>query len=152
MLKIKSIGGISLSKDGSKAVFTVTSIEPEGESKVDFKYVSQVWTVNTGDNSSPKQLTTNKESSSQAAISPDGKKIVFTRTIDGKQQLFLLSLDGGEAVQLTKFKYGAAYATMEPGWQATPFFCLDPTKRSSEGFYLEPTKRIAGMVIGKTGI
>gem|GEM_PF-5638329 len=37
MLKIKSISGVNLSKDGSKAVFTVTSIEPEGDSKLEHK-------------------------------------------------------------------------------------------------------------------
>ena len=35
MLKIRSINGINLSNDGSKAVFTVTTIEPDGESKWD---------------------------------------------------------------------------------------------------------------------
>ena len=35
MLKIRSITGLNLSNDGSKAVFTVTTIEPEGESKWD---------------------------------------------------------------------------------------------------------------------
>ena len=47
MLKIRSINGINLSNDGSKAVFTVTTIEPEGESRWESKYVNQVWMVNT---------------------------------------------------------------------------------------------------------
>ena len=47
MLKIRSINGINLSNDGSKAVFTVTTIEPDGESKWESKYVNQVWMVNT---------------------------------------------------------------------------------------------------------
>src|ERR1700730_13198127 len=96
MLKIKSINGINLSNDGSKAVFTVTAIEPDGDSKWEYKYVNQVWMVNADGNSSPKQLTT-KESSSQPAWSPDGKQIAFVRSADGKLQVFLLSLDGGEA-------------------------------------------------------
>ena len=75
MLKIKSIGGVSLSKDGSKAVFTVTTIETDGESKWEYKYVTQIWIANTDGDTSPRQLTT-KESSSQPSFSPDGKKIV----------------------------------------------------------------------------
>jgi Tol biopolymer transport system component len=78
MLQIKSISGLSLNSDGSKAVFTVTSIEPDGDSKWESKYVNQLWLVSTEADASPKQLTA-KESSSQAAWSPDGNQIVFVR-------------------------------------------------------------------------
>jgi dipeptidyl aminopeptidase/acylaminoacyl peptidase len=113
MLKIKSIGGINLSNDGSKAVFTVTSIEPDGDAKWEYKYVNQVWMANTDGNTIPRQLTT-KENSSQPAWSPDGKRIAFVRAADGKPQIFLLSFDGGEAVQLTRFKYGAGSPKWSP--------------------------------------
>ncbi|HEY1872512.1 MAG TPA: S9 family peptidase, partial [Chitinophagaceae bacterium] len=81
--------------------------------KWEYKYVNQVWMVNTDGNSAPKQLTT-KEGSSQAAWSPDGKQIAFVRLAEGRPQIFLLSLDGGEAVQLTKFKYGAGTPKWSP--------------------------------------
>ena len=74
MLKIKSVTGITLSNDGSKAAFTVTVIEPDGDIKWEYKYVNQIWTVNTDGNSAPRQLT-NKEGSSQPAFSPDGKTL-----------------------------------------------------------------------------
>ncbi|HEY2722565.1 MAG TPA: S9 family peptidase, partial [Chitinophagaceae bacterium] len=113
MLRIKSINGINISKDGSKAVFTVTAIEPDEYSKGDYDYENQVWMVNTDGNSTPRQLTT-KEGASQAEWRPDGKQIAFVRLADGKPQIFLLSLDGGEAVQLTKFKYGAGSPKWSP--------------------------------------
>src|SRR5258705_12149284 len=113
MLKIRSINGIDLSNDGTKAVFTVTSIEPDGDSKWEYKYVNQVWIANMDGNTLPRQLTT-KENSSQPAWSPDGKRIAFVRAADGKPQIFLLSFDGGEAVQLTKFKYGAGAPKWSP--------------------------------------
>jgi dipeptidyl aminopeptidase/acylaminoacyl peptidase len=86
MLKIKSMAGITLSKDGTKATFIVTSIEPDGDSKLEYKYVTQIWMVNTNGSSSPKQLTS-KDNSSQPAFSPDGKQLAFTRITDGKTQL-----------------------------------------------------------------
>lgn len=113
MLKIKSIGNVTLSPDGSKAAFTVTAIENEGDCKWDYKYVTQLWMVATDGNSAPRQLTT-RENASQPAWSPDGKQLAFTRPADGKLQIFLLSLDGGEAMQLTKFKYGAAAPRWSP--------------------------------------
>ena len=35
MLKIKSVGNITLTKDGKRAAFTVTSIEPDENNKLD---------------------------------------------------------------------------------------------------------------------
>ena len=113
LLKIKSITGIDISKDGGRAVFTVTNIEPDGDSKWEYKYVNQVWMVPTDGNSAPRQLTT-KEGSSQAVWHPSGKQIAFVRAVDGKPQIFLLPLDGGEATQLTKFKYGAGTPKWSP--------------------------------------
>ncbi|MFT3937139.1 MAG: S9 family peptidase [Chitinophagaceae bacterium] len=112
MLKIKSISGVTLSNDGSKAAFTVTAIDPDGDSKWEYKYVNQIWIIAT-DGTAPKQLTS-KEGSSQAAFSPDGKQLAFVRVADGKPQIFLISMDGGEAVQLTKFKYGAGSPKWSP--------------------------------------
>ncbi|MEP6726646.1 MAG: S9 family peptidase, partial [Bacteroidota bacterium] len=113
MLKIKSIGGVTLSNDGSKAIFTVTAIEPDGDTKWEYKYVNQIWMVATDGNTTPKQIT-GKESSSQPAISPDGRQLAFVRTADGKPQIFLIPLDGGEAIQLTKYKYGAGTPKWSP--------------------------------------
>ena len=112
MLKIKSIGSVDITKDGSRAVFSVTSIEPEENNKWEYKYVTQLWVCQTDGSSSPRQLTFAKEGASQPAWSPDGKQIAFVRTADNKPQIFILSLQGGEPTQLTKFKYGAA----SPRW------------------------------------
>lgn len=127
MLKIKSLSSLSISKDGNKAIFTVTSIEPEGNSKIDYTYTNQLWLIVTDGKSKPKQLTF-KENSSQAAFSPDGKQIVFTRAVEGKPQLFLLALDGGEAVQLTKFKYGASNPQWSPDGKKILFASTIPFK------------------------
>ena len=151
MLKIKSVNGVNLSKDGSKAVFTVTSIEQEGDSKLEYKYVSQLWLVNTEDDTKPRQLTTAKESSSQAVLSPDGKQIAFVRAVDGKSQLFLLSLDGGEAMQLTKFKYGTGNPKWSPDGKQILFSANIPFKDLLKDSMLNPKKELPGWPMEKPG-
>ncbi len=150
MLKIKSIGGVTLSKDGSRAAFTVTSIEPDDDTKWEYKYVNQIWIVNTDGVSAPKQLTT-KESSSQPAFSPDGKQIAFVRVVDGKAQLFLLALDGGEAVQLTRFKYGAGNPKWSPDGKQILFAATVPFKELLKDSLLNPGKEIPKWSFEKPG-
>ena len=112
MLQIKTAGSVTLSKDGSKAAFTVTSIEPD-DTKIDYRYVSQVYIINT-DGSSLKQLTSSKDGSSQPSWSPDGKQLAFVRAVDTKPQIFILPMEGGEAKQLTHNKYGVSNPKWSP--------------------------------------
>jgi dipeptidyl aminopeptidase/acylaminoacyl peptidase len=151
MLKIKSPGNIAMSKDGSKAVFTVTSIEPDGDSKTEYKYVTQLWMVTTDGNSLPKQLTT-KENSTQPAISADGKQIAFVRIVEMKPQIFLLSLDGGEAIQLTKSKYGAANPRWSPNNQNILFSAAVPLRDLLKDSLLNPGKELPLWPMEKPGL
>jgi dipeptidyl aminopeptidase/acylaminoacyl peptidase len=139
MLKIKSIGGVSLNKDASMAVFTVTSIEPEGESKTEYKYVNQVWLTSTAPGSTPKQMTS-KENATQPTFSPDGKQVAFVRTVDGKAQIFLLAIDGGEAIQLTRYKYGASNPKWSPDGKKILFAASIPLKDLLSDSILNPRK------------
>src|SRR6476469_7863630 len=150
LLRIRSISGISLSNNGSKAVFTVTTIEPDGDSKWDSKYVNQVWMVNTDGASAPKQLTA-KEGSSQAAWDPDGKRIAFVRAVDGKPQIFLLSLDGGEAIQLTKFRYGAGTPLWSPDGKQLLFSSNIPLKDLIKDSLLNPSHSVPSWSYEKPG-
>jgi len=111
MLQIKSISNITITEDGSKAAFTILSIEPD-TSKWEYKYTTQVWTISTDGSEQPRELTFAKEGASQPKWSPDGKKLAFVRQVDGKPQIFILRLDGGEPIQLTKYKYGVG----NPEW------------------------------------
>lgn len=152
LLKIKSISGVNLGKDGGKAIFTVTAIEPDNDNKLEYKYISQVWVVNTDGASSPKQLTTHKENSSQAVLSPDGKQIAFVRAVDNKPQIFLLSLDGGEAFQLTKHKYGAGNPKWSPDGKQILFSAGIPMKDLLKDSILNPDKEFPKWPMEKPGI
>jgi dipeptidyl aminopeptidase/acylaminoacyl peptidase len=150
MLKVKSIGAVSLSRDGSKAVFTVTNIEPDGETKWEYKYVTQVWMIKTDGNSLPVQLTA-KESSSQPSFSPDGKQIAFVRAAEGRPQIFLLSLEGGEATQLTRFRYGASNPKWSPDGKQLLFSASIPLKDLLKDSILNPGKEVPKWSFEKPG-
>jgi dipeptidyl aminopeptidase/acylaminoacyl peptidase len=150
MLKIQSIGHVTLSPDGSKAAFTVTTIEKNNDSKLDYKYVTQIWMVSTDGASAPKQLTT-RESASQPAWSPDGRQLAFVRAVDGKSQIFLLSLDGGEGVQLTKFKYGASSPKWRPDGKQILFAAYIPMADLLKDSILNADNKIPGWSLEKPG-
>ena len=151
MLKIKSLSAIDLNNQGTKAVFMLTSIEPDGDAKWEYKYVNQLWMVNTTGNPTPQQLTT-KENSSQPSFSPDGRQIAFVRTVNGKSQVFILSLEGGEAVQLTSFKYGASNPRWSPDGKQILFSSNIPFRDLLKDSVLNARNEIPDWPFEKPGI
>ena len=71
MLHIKSISDVTLNKEGTKAAFTVTSIEPDGDSRLDYKYVNQIYVAPSDGSTAARQLTT-KEYSGQNFCEANG--------------------------------------------------------------------------------
>ncbi len=142
MLQIKTAANISLKKDGSAAVFTVTSIVPDEKNKLDYKYETQLYRVDADGNVAPMQVTYAKEGAGQATWSPDGKQLAFVRTVEEKPQIFLLYMDGGEPLQLTKFKSGANNPKWSPDGRqllfssSVPFQTLLKANATEKSMYL----------------
>ncbi len=151
MRKIKTISSVTLNNDGSKAVFTVTGIEPDEANKWEYKYVTQLWMTNTDNSSTPRQLTFAKEGASQPAWKPDGTQIAFVRTIEGKPQLFLLSFEGGEPLQLTKYKYGASSPRWSRDGKQLLFVSGIPLKELLTDSVLNPYKELPKWDFEKPG-
>ena len=150
LLRVKTPGTLSISKDGSRALFTVLSVEPDGDSKLEYKYVTQVWMAATDGSTAPRQLTS-RENASQPVFSPDGQQIAFVRVIDGKSQVFVLSMNGGEATQLTRFKYGASAPRWSPDGKRILFSTSVPLKDLLKDTLLNPGRELPAWPMEKPG-
>ena len=152
MLKIKTISSVTLTEDGSKAAFTVTSIEPESDSaKWEYKYTTQLWMISTEGGSAPVQLTFSKEGASQPAWNPDGKRLAFVRTVDGRPQIFILSLSGGESQQLTRFKYGASAPKWSPDGKQIAFAASLRPRDLMNDSIINPGRKVPAWSMEKPG-
>lgn len=151
MLNIKTSGNITLSKDGGKAAFTVTTIDTVGNSQWDYKYVSQIYVLNTDGSSAPRQITFSKEGANQPAWSPDGLQLAFVRVIDTKPQIFILPLQGGEAIQITKTKYGGGNPKWSPDGKKILFSTAISFDDLLKDSLLNPSKRLPAWSVEKPG-
>ncbi|HSC54355.1 MAG TPA: S9 family peptidase [Phnomibacter sp.] len=152
LLKIKQIGNVDLSSDGSFVVFTVSGAIPDEKNKWEFGNQTQIWMLNLNGTAQPALLTGSRESASQPAISPDGNTLAFVRSVDQKPQIFLMNLKApGEPVQLTTMANGAG----SPAWSAngksilfnSSYLLQDAVKDS----LLNPTKAVPAWSLEKPG-
>ncbi len=104
MIKIKRVGGTSLSPDGKWVAYTVSMPMMEGEKS---EFLTQIWIVSS-DGKSDCQFTYGEKSCTNPSFSPDGKCLAFlsTRGSIGKNQVWMMRITGGEAEQLTEAKAG----------------------------------------------
>jgi len=148
LLHIRQAGSIALSPDGTKAVYTVTSIEPDVENKDDYKYNTQIYF--TGFTGLPTQLTRG-ENSRQPVWSPDSKRIAFVRTVKGKSQIFVLSLNGGEAYQFTQSKYNVSNPQWSPDGRQMLFSVSLSFPELLKDSLLNPTRQAPVWSLEKPG-
>ncbi|MEN9685388.1 MAG: hypothetical protein RLZZ28_1174 [Bacteroidota bacterium] len=150
MLKIRQINSVTISPDGNKAAFVVNNIEPDADTKWEYKYQNQLYLVPVNGSSAPKALSS-KEAASQPAWSPDGKQLAFVRTVDGKAQVFILSFEGGEPIQLTKSKYGAGNPKWSPDGKQILYSASISLKELLKDSVLNPGKEIPKWPYEKPG-
>lgn len=103
------VGTPAPSPDGGFVIVGVTTyLEGGDESR------ERLWLVPTRGDRTPRPLTSPDVSSSQPAVSPDGKSLAFVRKPAGgaAPQLHVMPLDGGEARKITDLPLGAG----DPRW------------------------------------
>lgn len=100
LYRVKSISGLSLSPDGAKLLFQVSTPDFNKGSRL-----SQIWMkeLATG---KERQLTFSDKSSSSPAWAADGKSFTFMSYRDGSSQIYRMDMEGGEAVKLASFGPG----------------------------------------------
>jgi TolB protein len=91
--------------DGKRLIFTSTRDNPDmpGGNYSDpnrYPQGAELYSCNL-DGSDVTRLTHNKYYDAEVSISPDGRRVLFTRQIDGKLDLWKMRPDGNEQTQIT---------------------------------------------------
>ena len=111
MLKAKGVGDVTVSPDGKRVAFSVSTPAMDGEKS---EWVSQIY-VASSDGKNSVQLTRGDKSATSPAWGPDGQWIAFLTPRAGpKSNLWRIRVDGGEAEQLTDEKGGLSAFQWSP--------------------------------------
>jgi dipeptidyl aminopeptidase/acylaminoacyl peptidase len=127
-MKVKGVGGVRVSPDGKRVVYTVNEAVMAAEKS---EYVSNLWMANA-DGSDSYQLTFSEKSSSNPDWSHDGKWIAFTSSRSGKNNLYLMRSTGGEAEMITDVKSGVGEFAWSPESKWIAFTMTDPLTDDEE--------------------
>ena len=106
--KINGIGEDACSyyfPDGQKLIWTSTRdnldlLKGDWSNAKEYPTGAELYTSDL-DGGNVVRLTSNKYYDAEVSVSPDGKKILFTRQIDGKCDLWVMNADGTDEHQVT---------------------------------------------------
>jgi dipeptidyl aminopeptidase/acylaminoacyl peptidase len=128
MLKAKMVADPSVSPDGKRIAFSVSTPQMDAEHS---EWVSQVFV--SGPGAKPVQFTRGEKSSTNPSWSPDGEWIAYLTARGGsKANLWRISVNGGEAEQLTDEKGGITSFEWSPDGQNIAFLMADPKTDAEE--------------------
>jgi len=104
MWTLKRLGDPSITPDGAQAIVPVTTYDV-----AENKGLTDLWLLPVAGGAA-RQLTSDKASDTQPAVSPDGKWITFVsrRGDDTESQIYVIAVDGGEARRVTNLPTGAS--------------------------------------------
>ncbi|SIN73442.1 S9 family peptidase [Algoriphagus halophilus] len=112
LTKIVSVSNPEITPDGQQVLFVKNYMEAEKDGKFDYK--RQLILMNLNHPELTKVLNSPTYEISNFTLSPDGKKLAFTKSWEGKSQIWVLPMDGGESQVLTDEKDGASSPVWSP--------------------------------------
>src|SRR5713226_6887667 len=101
LLKVRRVSDPQLSPDGRWIAYTVADTDKSAN-----KRTTQIYLISI-DGGDPRQLTNEKQSSSQPRWSPDGKRLAFVSARDGEPQIWTIDLaESAQAKKITNLSTG----------------------------------------------
>jgi dipeptidyl aminopeptidase/acylaminoacyl peptidase len=129
MFKVKRVGPVVPSPDGTRVAYVVGEAVMQGEKS---EWNTQIHIANA-DGSGGFQLTRGDKSSTNPRWSPDGQWIAFgSSRNDTKNNIYRIRLAGGEAEQLTSEKSSASSFEWSPDGKLIAFTMADAKTEEEE--------------------
>ena len=128
MMKTKTVGGVQVSADGRRVVFTVTEAVMSGDKS---EMLTQIW-VASADGAGAVQFTRGDKSSTSPQWSPDGQWIAFLSPRAERNQVWLIRADGGEAEQLSTGQSAVSNFAWSPDGKWIAYTMMDPASEAEE--------------------
>src|SRR5262245_14246219 len=127
-MKVRAVGGVQVSPDGKRVLYTVNEPVMTAEKS---EYLAQVWMASDSGGDAY-QMTFAEKSSTNPNWSPDGQWIAFTSSRSGKNNLYLMRSTGGEAEMITDVKSGVGGFAWSPDGKWIAFTMADPPAADEE--------------------
>ncbi|MEO7963718.1 MAG: hypothetical protein ABIT38_07400, partial [Gemmatimonadaceae bacterium] len=142
IMELRNVGGVSLSPDGSRVLYTVGGWEhpaAKDTAKGDkHEQRAHIWMVSAAGGDA-RQLTFGERGENSPQWSPDGRSIAFISARGAangddapRAQIWILPADGGEASSLTTARDGVAGFTWSPDGSQIGYITTDSLSRDAE--------------------